>query len=31
MLFSPDSPVMSILGKFRAFKTTAVILLAAGW
>ena len=27
----PERPVMSILGRFLAFKTTTVILLAAGW
>ena len=31
MLLRPESPVMSILGKFLAFKTTTVTLLAAGW
>ena len=27
----PDNPVISILGRFRALRTTTVILLAAGW
>ena len=30
-MLRPESPVMSILGKFLAFKTTTVTLLAAGW
>ena len=30
-MLRPERPVMSILGKFLAFKTTTVTLLAAGW
>ena len=27
----PDNPVISIFGRFRAFRTTTVTLEAAGW
>ena len=30
-IFSPDMPVMSILGRFLALRTTTVSLAAAGW